>query len=374
MRIVIVADDIDAVGGIQTATHTLAQHLTRCGHQLHVVGLHRNPAPATLSDRPAYQRTVLDAPPSGNSSPSGQRTAQQRLARLLAASAPGVLIMSSVHVSLWLSEIDTAGWARIGHYHGSYEYARTHYHWHVIRDLWPTFDAAVFLSRDDADGFAAHARLHTAWIPNPLPDVSLQTPGLLATPGAPRILAVGRLATIKRFDLAIAAFAHAAIDDWQLHIIGDGDQEQALRRHAAEHGLTASRSGARVVFRGRLPAAAMPAEYAAADLLVMTSDHEGFGMVLAEAAAAGTPSVAFDVSGGVRSLIQHERSGLLIPPGDLDHLTAALRDLMLDHARRRELGAAAPATVRHLAADAVAVRWEALLTGPARPCREKAPS
>lgn len=374
MRITIVADDIDAVGGVQTATHTLAQQLTRRGHDLHVIGLYRNPVPALLPDPPVYRRTVLDAPPADRPSPAARRNAQQRLARLLADAAPGALIMSSVHVSLWLSEIDTAGWARIGHYHGSYEYARTHYHLQVIRDLWPSFDAAVFLSRHDADSFATHSPLHTVWIPNPLPGPSSTPFAAIPPAGPPRILAVGRLATIKRFDRAIDAFARTAVEGWQLHVIGDGDQEHALRRRAAEHGLATSGPDARVVFRGRLPAAAMPAEYASAELLVMTSDHEGFGMVIAEAAAAGTPSVAFDVSGGVRSLIRHEHSGLLVPPGDLDHLTSALHTLMLDPARRHELGAAARTIVRHLSPAAVAARWEALLNAPDRHLREKAPS
>ncbi|MGX6608429.1 glycosyltransferase, partial [Micromonosporaceae bacterium Da 78-11] len=318
MRIVFVADDIDAVGGIQTATHTLAQHLTSRGHHVHVVGLYRNPNPADPPDPSRYQRTVLHAPPpQAPADPRRLACAKRQMRQILDACQ--VAVMSSVHTSLWLHDLpgSSARPVRVGHYHGSYEYARGHYHLSVIRDLWPRLDAAVFLSPDDAAGFAAHARLRTSWIPNPLPPATgSPTPARRLS----RVVAVGRLATIKRFDLAITAFTRAAVPGWQLHLIGDGDQEHTLRNLAEP-------AGDAVVFRGRLAAADMPDEYAAAQLLVMTSAHEGFGMVIAEACAAGTPSVAFNVSGGVRSLVRHDHTGLLVPPGDLDALTQALGTL-----------------------------------------------
>jgi len=356
MRIVFVADDIDAVGGIQTATHTLAQHLTGRGHQVHVVGLYANPDPAGPPETPRYRRTVLHAPPPHMPADPGRLCSAKRQMRQI-IDAGDVTIMSSVHVSLWLHDLPSsiARPVRIGHYHGSYEYARGHYHLNVIRDLWPHLDAGVFLSPDDAAAFAAHTRLRTTWIPNPL--------SAAAPPAAPprldRVLAVGRLAAIKRFDLAITAFTRAAVSGWQLHLIGDGEQEHTLRRLAEP-------AGDAVVFRGRLPAGDMPGEYAAAQLLVMTSAHEGFGMVIAEAFAAGTPAVAFNVSGGVRFLVRHDHTGLLVTPGDLDALTTALRALMSDPPRRRQLGHAARSTAQRLHPDTITGQWEHLLAGLTR--------
>lgn len=356
MRIVFVADDIDAVGGIQTATHTLAQHLTRRGHHVHVVGLYHNPDPARPPETPSYRRTVLHAPPPHTPVDPGRlRSAKRQMRQIL--DACHVVIMSSVHTSLWLHDLpDTARAVRVGHYHGSYEYARGHYHLNVIRDLWPRLDAGVFLSPDDAAAFAACTRLRTTWIPNPLPPAAAAPEPV---PRLSRVLAVGRLAAIKRFDLAITAFTDAAVPGWQLHLIGDGDQEHTLRRLAAPAGDT-------VVFRGRIPAAGMPGEYAAAQLLVMTSAHEGFGMVIAEAAAAGTPSVAFNVSGGVRSLVRHDHTGLLVTPGDLDALTQALRALMSDPARRHRLGRGARTVTERLHPDTVTGQWEHLLAALTR--------
>ena len=360
MRIIFVADDIDAVGGIQTATHALAQRLALRGHHVHAVGLYRNPAPAVLPDRPIYQRTVLDAPPPTAPPDPGQlRASKQRMQQILDAHPHVVLLMASVHASLWLHDLYAGGHLRVGVYHGSYEYARTHYHLGVIRDLWPRFDAGVFLSREDAAGFAAHSRLHATWIPNPLPPPAAVDPAALARGCRGRVLAVGRLTPIKRFDLAITAFAHTNVSGWQLHLIGDGELSQALQSLANHH---AGRGGPEVVFRGRLPSTRMPAEYGAAHLLVVTSDHEGLPMVIAEAAAAGTPTVAFNISGGVRYLVRHDRTGLLVPPGDLNGLTRVLRALMTDPARRRRLGQAARAVAAELHPDTITGRWERLLT------------
>lgn len=375
MKITFIADDIDAVGGIQTVIHTLAQQLGRRGHDVHVVGIYASPVPNDVSDQPIYQRTVLNAPAPGSpSNIPGITRAKERLQRLLALIGSGVLIMSSVHVSLWLGDVEADGWLRVAHYHGSYEYARTHYHLDVIRDRWPSFDACVFLSQADVDCFTAHADLRATWIPNPLPDCGTPIVARAVPAMPPRILAVGRLAAIKRFDLALAAFAQAATGNWQLHLIGEGDQEQPLRRRADQLGLTASGGGPSVVFRGRQPAAAMPSEYAAAQMLIVSSEHEGFGMVIAEAATAGIPTVAFDVSGGVRSLVQHDRTGLLVPPGDVPGLARAIRALMLDADRRRTLGHAARAAIGTLNPQTVAGRWEHLLTGLANRTPEEATS
>ncbi|XVU28139.1 glycosyltransferase [Actinoplanes sp. CA-054009] len=363
MNIIIVTDELDALGGIHTVIHTLAQHLTRRGHHVHTVGLYRAASPVEADGPVTYVRTVLDAPtPAAAPQPARLRSAKQRLQQLLTTTAPGVLIMSSVHVSLWLNGLNTESHLRIGHYHGSYDYARTHYHLQVITDLWAHFDHCVFLSPDDATRFATHAALRTSWIPNPLPAGHRNTgpvPG--HRPSLRRVLAVGRLTPSKRFDLAIDAFAQARLPGWRLHIIGDGDQLIPLRHHA-ENRLGTIGGDSPVVFPGRIAPAAMPAEYLAADVLAVTSEHEGFGMVIAEAATAGVPAVAFDVSGGIRSLIGHNHTGMLVPPGDVDAFAQALHAVIADPSRRARLGAAAACSTRNLTPEVITDRWEQLFT------------
>ena len=80
------------------------------------------------------------------------------------------------------------------------------------------------------------------------------------------------------------------------------------------------------------------------DLLVVPSLWEAGPLLPMEAMSAGCACVASRV-GGVEVLIEHEQNGLLVPPGDVDALTAALERLSADPARRRRLGAAARATI-----------------------------
>ncbi len=77
--------------------------------------------------------------------------------------------------------------------------------------------------------------------------------------------------------------------------------------------------------------------YAAADILVMPSHYESFGMVALEAMACGTPVIASDV-GGLSQLVLHNRTGLRVPSKDPEALAQAMETLLTDEARRRMMG------------------------------------
>ena len=106
-------------------------------------------------------------------------------------------------------------------------------------------------------------------------------------------------------------------------------------RRAPDDGL-----GDRVRFTGPRTGAALDARYAAADLLVLPSRAETYGMVVTEALARGVPVVASDV-GGVPEALGDEAAGLLVPPGDPVALAAALRAWLDDAGLRERLRRAA---------------------------------
>lgn len=120
---------------------------------------------------------------------------------------------------------------------------------------------------------------------------------------------------------------------WRLVVAGEGPEEATLRELTKVLGLDD-----RVVFAGFVDD--MPAFMRAIDLLVLPSLVEGFGYVLAEAAAAGTPSVAFR-SSSVPELVSHGETGLLADPG-IDHsIENALAPLIDDAQLRTRMGMAA---------------------------------
>jgi glycosyltransferase involved in cell wall biosynthesis len=96
-------------------------------------------------------------------------------------------------------------------------------------------------------------------------------------------------------------------------------------------------------------------------MYVLSSRFEGLPMVMVEAMSLGLPVVSFDCPTGPREVIQHGRSGLLVPDGDVDALAAGMLELVEDDARRRELGAGAAARAKDFSLDSIGPRWEALL-------------
>jgi glycosyltransferase involved in cell wall biosynthesis len=163
--------------------------------------------------------------------------------------------------------------------------------------------------------------------------------------GAVRLLSVGSLTPRKGHDLLVAALAGLTALDWSARIVGpaaDAVTAAALQAQIAAAGL-----GDRVTLVG--PVADIGPEYAAADLFVLATRYEGYGMAFAEALAHGLPAVA-SRTGPVAELIP-PAAGRLVPPGDVAALRAALAGLIADPAAR----AAAAAAAR--AAGAALPRW-----------------
>jgi glycosyltransferase involved in cell wall biosynthesis len=111
------------------------------------------------------------------------------------------------------------------------------------------------------------------------------------------------------------------------------DATHDLRRRVAERGLEG-----RVVFAGRSDR--VEDYLRAADLFVFPSVFEALGISLVEAAACGLPAVA-SRTGGIVDVVEHERSGLLVAPGDARDLARSLLALARDPGRREAMGARA---------------------------------
>ncbi|MGF6995248.1 glycosyltransferase [Paraburkholderia sp. GAS32] len=119
-----------------------------------------------------------------------------------------------------------------------------------------------------------------------------------------------------------------------LVLIGEGRDRRELEQLADELGI-----GASVHFLGFC--ANPPPYIRQAKLLVLSSRYEGFGMVLGEAMALGTPVLSADCPTGPRDLLEGGKAGLLVPPGDVDAMARAIERLLKDTELRQSLVQAA---------------------------------
>ena len=152
----------------------------------------------------------------------------------------------------------------------------------------------------------------------------------------PRVLGIGRLSWEKGFDVLIEACRD--LKDVSLEIVGEGPMRDALE----------AMGNGQVRFHGELEEVAEVMK--GADLVVVPSRSEGFGLVALEAMAAGVPVIASSI-GGLPDLLGD--AGLLVPPGDELALREAIRALLADAPRRADMTAKGHSLAHSLSLEAM---------------------
>ncbi|WBH17823.1 glycosyltransferase [Sphingomonas radiodurans] len=170
-----------------------------------------------------------------------------------------------------------------------------------------------------------------------------------------RVVAAGRLVPAKGFDtmLEAAALLKARGVTYTLTIYGEGPLRDALVAQVARLGL-----GDHVTLPGTTDS--LSAELAAAGLVVSSSRREGFGNVLIEAMAVGTPVLATR-AGGPETFIDHARNGFLVAADDPAALADAIGGLLADADQRLAVREPARETAAHYTVTASVAEFEALL-------------
>jgi glycosyltransferase involved in cell wall biosynthesis len=206
-------------------------------------------------------------------------------------------------------------------------------------------------------------RVHVA---EPAVDPAALAPG---SDAGGELLCVAPVARHKGHDLLLDALVASADLAWRCACVGSLERDARfagrLRRRAEAAGLAA-----RVRFEGPRTGEELARAYASADLLVLPSRGETYGMVVTEALARGVPVVAADVGGVPEALgraADGSRPGVLVPAGDAAALATAIRAWLTDAALRTRLRRAARERRASLAGwAATSARVAAVLAGAAR--------
>jgi len=376
-RVLILANDIDDLGGVQRFIGVLAAGLAARAHQVRVIAIAAGAA--VQEDPPEYQVTRLLAEPippalqatdarksfhlpTRRALTARERSSQQAarlLQRELDDGPPGVVIATQLGCLEVLSRCDLGSrsqpdrWSVIAQYHSSFEAASRSRDLARARAIGRSADAFLLLTREDAQRFAAEGFRNAGWIGNPLG----QWPDEVADPASRVVTFLGRYVPQKAPQVLLEAWQRlhdrtpSLVREWELRMYGAGRDEDLLRQVAqglagvSVHGSTSD--PLRVLAQG--------------SVFALPSLVEGMPLALAEAMSTGLACVAADCSSGVRELVQHGRTGLLVDRGDPAGLAEALQRLLSSGELRRDLGVAARDHVLPMRPQAVLDQWEALL-------------
>ncbi|MBQ7779388.1 MAG: glycosyltransferase family 4 protein [Clostridia bacterium] len=232
------------------------------------------------------------------------------------------------------------------HHNGNEEYIQQQVD--AVRDM----DYFMPVSRELTEFYSGrvHPGVKCKYIPHHLDDFPKETSPLTEK----NLIAVGRLSPEKGMDELVLVYQELAekYPGWKLHIVGDGEEREALEAQIAELGLNDQ-----IVMHGFKNKKEINALLMQSSIYVMTSHTESFGLVLIEAQALGVPCVAYDSAQGAREIIQSGVNGLLIPNRDRAEMVAALGRLIEDESYRKAIGRAGKESAYEYSAEQVRSKW-----------------
>lgn len=216
------------------------------------------------------------------------------------------------------------------------------------------FDKFVVLTEEDKGYWGELSNIEV------VPNAVRPTDGRVSDVTRKRVMAVGRLDYQKGFDRLIKAWdivaKNPSLTEWKLDIYGQGEWQDMLEGMINERNL-------RDRVKINHPTNSINDEYLASSLIAMTSNYEGFGMVLVEAMSRGVPAVSFDCVCGPSDIISHEENGLLVKNGDIEALADAMMRVMRDEDLRKRMSKNAVLVSQKYSEEVIMKKWVDLFEG-----------
>ncbi|MFF2508594.1 glycosyltransferase family 4 protein [Streptomyces sp. NPDC058067] len=318
----------------------------------HLVDI-RKGAPGYEGDSPEYRTPATTFPRAEGRYDQYNALTDRRIAEHLGSVDADVVVGTRPGLNVHLARQTRRGPIRVGQEHLTLD-SHTPALRRQLRAVYPRLDALTTTTEADARAYRAKMRLpgvRIEAVPNPVP-----APGLEPADGSGKwVVAAGRLAPVKRYDLLVRAFdqVRAERPDWRLRIYGSGKQKDKLRALIDELGLYNH-----VFLMG--PAHPIEPEWAKGSIAAVTSSLESFGMTIVEAMRCGLPVVATDCPHGPGEIIDNGVDGRLVEVGNVEAISGGLLELINNDALRARMASAALKDSERFDPARIAERYESL--------------
>lgn len=364
-------------GGVEMAITSLSNALVRRGYEVEILCTYDLGEPAYPLDSSVQVTYLTDVHPNREEFKQALRSKnlpgiiregvyavrvlglkKQVLKKQFKNIREGVIISTRNEDTVLLSQYGNGGVRKIAQLHHDHNFDQK-----LLRDFkknYKNIDAFTLLTpqlqQEVSEIMKNNRRTRCVTMPNFLPVMEESTENITLEN---QVVAVGRLHPEKGFLRLIQLWKPIYEQTGTiLKIIGDGNEREALQKEISLQGLENA-----VILTGAMDHDSVLAEMRKSVFYAMTSLNEGFGFVIIEAMAQGTPVIAFDVRVGPRAIITQDVDGFLIPDGDEKAFAEKAVALINNPEKRAEMSCAALIRAKDFTEEAVMQEWERLLVG-----------
>ncbi len=323
MKIVFLIKALDNIGGTERVTIQIANELSLRQYDVHIVSLVGNQKPF-FPVLPSVGLHYIHKGSDNSIFPYRDLRRHYRLKKCFAQILPDVIVV--VDASRATFKIPACRPYTTIYWEHFNSLMKSKWMQQLSRKLAVKYgNWVVTLTEEDAQSYRQkYGTDRVGCIYNP---ITIDAPAY-QTPTARQIVAVGRYTPQKGFDWLLQAWNLVKEKaDWKLLIVGKGKQTKRLQTYIQQHNLADS-------VQLLPPTNAIQQLFASCSIYALSSRFEGLPLVLIEAAACGLPAVAFACQTGPSEIVEHQKSGILVPTGQVEAFAQALQTLMNNEALR----------------------------------------